>query len=417
MVGDVTPVRQARRMALPPHHTTTEVQRLVSQGVLACLSSDPASFSTLMDVVRALDLIDRDDLVDVALVGAAAPHVGGLWERGWSPLDVVHAVQHRFQRTLAGVMAEIVLADQRLESPDRPGAWDDELAELRARRPRRAPSRDEFGKLLDRFEMVRFVVGLPRIVAVVDPPSAWGRTTVRPSQRAASTVEPRMLDRIRALLAKAESTTFDAEADAFMAKAQELMARYAIDHAMIDAGASAQGLAAGVRARRVHIDDPYAKQKAQLLGVVAATNGAKVVWHDDVGAATVMGFDVELDLTELTFTSLLVQMTRSMAAAGGPGSRTRSPAFRRAFVLAFAVRIGERLDEAVQAARDEAGHTYGAALVPVQQARDEAVRQRAAEWFPRTTPMRSRSVDAGGWHAGRLAADLASIDRARAEVD
>ena len=75
------------------------------------------------------------------------------------------------------------------------------------------------------------------------------------------------------------------------------------------------------------------------------------------------------------------------------------------------------LDEAVQAARDEAGRTYGAALVPVQQARDEAVRQRADEWFPNTTPMRSRSVDAGGWYAGRLAADLATIDRARASVE
>ena len=404
-------------MATPPHQPTAEVQRLVSQGVIACLSSDPASFGTLMEVVRSLDLLDRDDLVDSALVRAAAPHLGSIWERGWSPLDVVHVVQHRFHRTLAGVMADIVLADDRLESPHRPGAWDDELAELRARRRRKAPTRDEFGKLLDRFEMVRVVVGLPRIVPVVDPPSAWGTAPARPVHRPAAGVEPRMLDRIRALLAKAESTTFDAEADSFMAKAQELMARYAIDHAMIEAGASPQGLAAGVRARRVHIDDPYAPQKAQLLGVVASTNGAKVVWHDDFGSATVMGFDVELDLTELTFTSLLVQMTRSMAAAGGPGSRTRSPAFRRAFMLSFAVRIGERLDEAVHIARDEAGETYGAALVPVQEARDAAVRERAAEWFPRTTPMRSRSVDAGGWHAGRLAADLAHIDRARAAVD
>ena len=404
-------------MATTPYHPTTEVQHLVSQGVTACLSSDPAAFGTLVDVVRALDLVDRDDLVDAALVRAAAPQLGTLWERGWSPLDVVHMVQHRFHRTLAGVMADIVLADGRLESPDRPAAWDDELAELRSRRRKRPPSRDEFGRLLERFEMVGIVVRLPRIVPVVDPPSAWGKLPGRAAQRQATGVEPRMLDRIRALLAKAESTTFDAEADAFMAKAQELMARYAIDHAMVEASATVQGLTAGVRARRVHIDDPYAPQKAQLLGVVAATNGAQVVWHDDYGAATVIGFDVELDLTELTFTSLLVQMTRSMAAAGGPGSRTRSPAFRRAFVLSFAVRIGERLDEAVQAARDEAGQTYGAALVPVQQARDEAVRQRADEWFPSTTPMRSRSVDAGGWHAGRLAADLATIDRARASVE
>ena len=34
-----------------------------------------------------------------------------------------------------------------------------------------------------------------------------------------------LLDKVRALLAKAESTRFEAEADAFTAKAQELMAR------------------------------------------------------------------------------------------------------------------------------------------------------------------------------------------------
>ncbi len=40
-------------------------------------------------------------------------------------------------------------------------------------------------------------------------------------------------ERIAALLDKAESTSYPAEADAFMAKAQELMARHAIDEAML----------------------------------------------------------------------------------------------------------------------------------------------------------------------------------------
>jgi hypothetical protein len=40
---------------------------------------------------------------------------------------------------------------------------------------------------------------------------------------------------VRALLAKAESTTYPEEADALTAKAQELMARHSIDRAMLDA--------------------------------------------------------------------------------------------------------------------------------------------------------------------------------------
>ena len=42
-----------------------------------------------------------------------------------------------------------------------------------------------------------------------------------------------VLARIRQLLAKAESTTFEAEALAFTAKAQELMTRHAIDAALV----------------------------------------------------------------------------------------------------------------------------------------------------------------------------------------
>ena len=53
------------------------------------------------------------------------------------------------------------------------------------------------------------------------------------------TTEPSLpqgvLDKVRALLAKAESTTFDAEAEAFTAKAQELMARHRIDRAVFEA--------------------------------------------------------------------------------------------------------------------------------------------------------------------------------------
>ena len=40
----------------------------------------------------------------------------------------------------------------------------------------------------------------------------------------------------RALLAQAESTTFEAEAESFTAKAQQLMARHAIDAAMVGRG-------------------------------------------------------------------------------------------------------------------------------------------------------------------------------------
>jgi hypothetical protein len=392
------------------YQPVAETDRLVRLGVVAGLGRSADSARIVLQVVRDLDVLGRDDLIDAAFVRVVPEHLGTLWERGWSPLDVVHAVQHDFGRVIAALAAEIVLADARLQSDQRPPEWDRELEALRARRPRRSSATGEFGKVLDRFRMVEAVVRLPAVVPTLTAPSAWG--TFRPTAEPVSggAVDGRVLERVRALLAKAESTTFEAEADAFMSKAQELMARHAIDMAMLQANDPRSGLAAGVRARRVHIDDPYAPQKAQLLAAVASVNDATVVWHDPFGFATVVGFPVELDLIELTFTSLLVQMTRAMTAATSTDrSRTRAPAFRRAFVLSYAQRIGERLAAAKVRATAEATEQYGGALVPLQQARRDAVDTRSAEWFPRLREMRTRSVDAGGWWAGRQAADLAHL--------
>ena len=160
-----------------------------------------------------------------------------------------------------------------------------------------------------------------------------------------------MLSKIRALLSKAEATTFVDEAEAFTAKAQDLMTRYAIDEALLEDSAGE----AEVVARRIHIDNPYAQAKVQLLSTVGAINRVRVVWDDHHGMASVVGMAVDLQLVEMLFTSLLVQATRALTEAGNappaqPGYRSgrmnRSPSFRRAFLLAYATRMGERLAEA-----------------------------------------------------------------------
>jgi hypothetical protein len=53
---------------------------------------------------------------------------------------------------------------------------------------------------------------------------------------------------------------------------------------------------------------------------------------------------VDLETTELLFTSLLVQAGRAMnVAAAAGGAHARSAAFRRSFLRSFGWRIGERL--------------------------------------------------------------------------
>jgi hypothetical protein len=91
------------------------------------------------------------------------------------------------------------------------------------------------------------------------------------------------------------------------------------------------------------------------------------------------------------------------------GGHSRSPSFRRAFFLAYADRIGERLQQARNHAGAEAQGTYGSSLVPLLARRTEAVDDRFHELFPGTRPMGGKRVDSRGWHAGRLAADMATL--------
>jgi hypothetical protein len=218
------------------------------------------------------------------------------------------------------------------------------------------------------------------------------------------------------LLAKAEGTDFPAEAEAFTTKAQELMSRHAIDTAMLTRDRP-HDLGTEVRSRRIHVDNPYAAEKAQLLGAVSMSNQGRVVWDEHFGWATVVAFPVDLDLIEMLFTSLLIQVTRALSDAGKSGGRTKSPSFRRAFVLSYAGRIAERLAEAQHHARDEAAQQYGTALVPVMAARTDAVDQITEQIFPNTRASRVRQVDLQGWRAGRLAADMATLQAGSGMID
>ena len=81
-------------------------------------------------------------------------------------------------------------------------------------------------------------------------------------------------------------------------------------------------------------------------------------------------------------------------------------AFRRSFLVAYAIRIGERLREATD--RELAGHGD---LLPVLRNRDVQVREAMDKVFPHTVRARGRRVDSlEGWESGRAAADEAVLD-------
>jgi uncharacterized protein DUF2786 len=225
-----------------------------------------------------------------------------------------------------------------------------------------------------------------------------------------------VLEKVRALLAKAESTSFEAEAEAFTAKAQQLIARHAIDVALL----AVDDPEDGPSAIRVFIDDPYSDAKALLLQVVAGSGRCRAVFQGPLAMSTVVGFASDLAAVEMMFTSLLVQAQTALGAAARsapPGSRTRSRGFRSAFLQSYAARIGERLDEISRAVVAESEAEATASILPVLASREVAVTGAVDELFANLTTRTSRGgVDASGWVSGRFAADNAQLGAGSVEV-
>src|SRR5690606_6466313 len=166
-------------------------------------------------------------------------------------------------------------------------------------------------------------------------------------------VDDKLLTRVRRLLAQAEGTPYEAEAETFTAAAQSLMARHRIDRAMLEA--TDEQAHRGPGAVRLAVDRPYEQPKMLLLSVVASANRCRALWNQSVGFATVVGHGPDRRAVELLFTSLLVQATTAMQREGErPGGRTRTRGFRSSFLSGFAARVGQRLEEASHAAEDEA---------------------------------------------------------------
>ncbi|MGH3500350.1 MAG: DUF2786 domain-containing protein [Nocardioidaceae bacterium] len=331
---------------------------------------------------------------------------------GWTPSDLVETTRrgqskqaHRHLRMLAALLeAEAAQYPYDRVHPQ----WQAELADVA--RPELGDL-STVGSLTAALELAAILSVLPEIEVTLPAP---GATAV--GGRGSTGAGSRQLARVRALLAKAESTDFPDEAETLSAKAQELISRYALDRLVAEQGD--QGAAPAATVRRVWIDAPYVHAKAMLVNVVAEANGCRTVLSEKLGFSTVLGATDDLDAVEMLATSLLVQADNAMLQHGRQvdrwgSSRTRS--FRKAFLVAYATRIGERLQGATDDAVEQSGKS--GQLVPLLQARQERAEALMGELFP-DLQRRGTSVTNGeGWAAGRAAADLARLDPNLTSVD
>ena len=349
-----------------------------------------------------------------------------VFENGWQPAELVHVTRQSAGGDGAVVMIEAIGSHAARNSADNlaPDSWRDQLSELEANsaggttadRLRRWRSHNRRSSTQSWYTLL-LVLGcatwLLPIETLLPPPTRWTSRTTSAAPR--QPADSKMLGRIRGLLAKAESTQFPAEAEALSAKAQDLMTRYAIDSALLDAG-NPRSVIDDVSSRRIMVGNPYSKSKLLLLHSVCTANGARTVWKKKYLLATVIGLPVDLDLCELLYTSLLVQSARALDEVGDSStSRTRS--FRHAFLIAYAHRIGERLQDARKRATAAATQHHGSGLVPILAKRSDAVDRVYAARYPSTKTVTFGSNNAQGWIAGRAAAERADLTGGRERID
>lgn len=358
--------------------------------------------------------------------------VDAMWSGGWQPTELLRQGRRRSSAAgarLVGLAMAVDHAGRRAATLD--PRWMAQVHELDlpavdgrpgwVRRWLAAEGMDHVGALDALVDVLVTLTGLPPLRPILPPPgtvSGGARSaTADPFGAGAAGAESDpVLERIRGLLAKAESTDFEAEATALTAKAQQLMTRHAIDHATVVAAGSGSGTGGGDDGPvevRLPVDDPYVDAKSLLLQLIAEQTRCRSVFHTNLALSTVIGFPTDVAAVELLFTSLLIQAQTalSVAARNAPaGTRVRSRSYRSAFLLSYAQRIGDRLAEINDAVLAEATEAEGGAFLPVLRSRDAAVTDAVNERFGKLTSSAVRGgYDPAGWAGGRVAADNAKL--------
>ncbi len=403
----------------PPPAPEVIATQLIYAAMVAKFERKPAAYAeAIRELIAGPAHPNWSALVQQLLTTEMLETLAQLWTHGWQPADVLRAARREAEITHPILLTDLIAAELQRYSPATiDPTWASQLAEynIHVWWPKnetflmaRAEKIGSWPVTMDNaFEVLVWLKDLMPLQKLGPTPGK-----ARPNQARSKKVDDRLLSRVRALLAKAESTNFPAEAETFTAGAQALMARHNIDRALLDAEAST--VSSEVMARRIGIDSPYDGAKVLLLDAVARANRGRSVWTKHLGFCTVAAFPEDLQTIETLFTSLLVQATTALSKEGtrtGADGRSRTRTFRQSFLAGYAQRIGERLAESTREAAQAAAAAAGAGvLVRVLDAREKDVTNHLRELFPEMT---SKALPGGydqeGAFRGRELADRAQV--------
>ncbi len=224
------------------------------------------------------------------------------------------------------------------------------------------------------------------------------------------TTDP-MLARIRALLAKAEDpAATPAEAETYTGKANELIAKYGIDAALL-AAAQDDGKAPTPGSKIFDVEAPYAPDKVSLLNTIALALRCRAIrlstgWRNKY-QVHVFGFTADLERVELLYTSLLIQQAQALAVAHVPWG-VNTAAFRRSWMEGYRLAVHGRLLAAEKRAAQQAQTSTGPSVALVLANRDTMVDQLVRNTYPKLGKGRGRQLSStagrsSGYESGRKA--------------
>jgi hypothetical protein len=228
------------------------------------------------------------------------------------------------------------------------------------------------------------------------------------------------MDKIRALLAKAERTEFEEEASAFYAKAQELMIRHAVDEQMIAASGKTGGSKPTAKKINFSTNDQNIAGKRALWKTVVINNRVRMVYHESDDkmtrwrsasgkrqqwTATLVGFQEDIEFAEILYASLFIQAIREAKRAKMTHAQTTE------FLIGFAETCHRRMKEVTTKVEDEGGHTTALAL----RDRGAVVGDHFKELFPNTGKVAAARIrgDASARAYGRERGEHADISGGR----
>ncbi|MBZ8178462.1 DUF2786 domain-containing protein [Corynebacterium poyangense] len=321
---------------------------------------------------------------------------------GWTPTDLLHIFGYEIAYYLNRIDGK------RVPSP-MAQHWNHQLRQLLLTPHSWNPSKNVA-------QLCSQILRLPEIpgAELLYDPTLYPETD--PQSLSGNTESQRQRSKVSKLLAKAESTTFPAEAESLILKAQHLQQLYRM--CTLELRCSVTNPQPDIVIQRVYLKPPWVKHQHLLLNSVARHNSCRSLLIHPKGIACLFGSSEDIAQVVDLF-SCLNNLRDYFMRNSHEARRRHTPgetnSFRRSFSIAFAYRIHELLTQASQQAIDDGPWRKDSLILLRKQ--DQQVVDKVSEIFPHTRQIQLSGHNFKGYQAGREAADISYRRRFLNQID